>query len=197
MPGGSPTPGPLVEYVVETIADGVSCLHVSCQFEGSMAYFSLRYSLSCGHGFPKAPAKRFAEHGDALQEELGSSTSALHSSTRAVVKGTIKNASRQYQNAVRRLGMAMILGLYSSHLGLVPALLPSSFSQSLILILPPLFPSVGSTQSKEHPRIDICASRRRACYRDALSSAKRHIGLLAEGRSLAVAWWIEPWTGHK
>ena len=115
MPGDvkkSQTPGPLLEYVVETIADGVSCLHVSCQFEGSMAYLSLHYSLSWKRFFSKAPAKRFAEQGDALQEELGSSTSALHSSTKAVVKGTMTNASRQYQNAVRRLGMAMILGLY-------------------------------------------------------------------------------------
>ena len=56
---------------------------------------------------PQAPAKKFAEMGDALQEELGSGTSALHHSTRSVVKGTLKNASRQYQRAARRFKMAM------------------------------------------------------------------------------------------
>ena len=57
--------------------------------------------------FPQAPAKKLAEYGDALQEELGSGTSALHHSTRSVVKGTLKNASRQYQRAARRFKMAM------------------------------------------------------------------------------------------
>lgn len=60
---------------------------------------------------PKAPAKRFAEQGDALQLELGASTSLLHSSTKSVVKGSIKNASRQYQRAVKRFKMALISGV--------------------------------------------------------------------------------------
>ena len=55
----------------------------------------------------QAPAKRFAEQGTALQLELGTATSVLRQSTRSVVKGTIKNASRQYQRAVGRFNMAM------------------------------------------------------------------------------------------
>lgn len=60
-----------------------------------------------GRACSQAPAKKLAEYGDALQEELGSGTSALHHSTRSVVKGTVKNASRQYQRATRRFKMAM------------------------------------------------------------------------------------------
>lgn len=55
----------------------------------------------------EAPAKKLAEHGDALQLELGEQTSNLHHSTRSVLKGTLKNASRQYQRATRRFKLAM------------------------------------------------------------------------------------------
>lgn len=57
----------------------------------------------------KAPAKSLAEHGDALQLELQTEASSLHHSTRSVLKGTLKNASRQYQRALGRFGMAMTL----------------------------------------------------------------------------------------
>lgn len=166
--------------------------------KGQLRTFLLHYThFHVETAFPKAPAKRFAEQGDALQEELGPSTSALHSSTKAVVKGTIKNASRQYQIAVRRLGMAMTLGLYLSDLGLVPVLLPSSFSISSFLILLRISLFVGPTSPKENPNIHICAPRRRACRRDAISETTGHFGLLAEGRSLAPAGWNEPWTRHE
>lgn len=58
---------------------------------------------------PKAPAKKFVEQGQALQLELGSATSSLHRSTQSVVKGTLKNASRQYQRTVQRFNMGMNL----------------------------------------------------------------------------------------
>ena len=49
------------------------------------------------------------EHGDALSAELREGSSGLHHSTRSVLKGTLKNASRQYQRATRRFNLALKL----------------------------------------------------------------------------------------
>ena len=60
----------------------------------------------------KAPAKKLQEHGHALRLELqGSAAPAtvLHKSTRTVLKGHLKNASRQYKRVVVRFGFALKL----------------------------------------------------------------------------------------
>ena len=115
MPGCGEDAGPLLKHLVETIADGVSWIksfeHGSnksifkkCQFVSCCVY-----SATPPHGLIEAPAKKMAEHGDALQLELGECSSSLHHSTRSVMKGTLKNASRQYQRATRRFNLAMSL----------------------------------------------------------------------------------------
>lgn len=60
----------------------------------------------------KAPAKKLQEHGQALRLELqgsGAPSTVLHKSTRTVLKGHLKNASRQYKRLVVRFGFALKL----------------------------------------------------------------------------------------
>lgn len=55
-----------------------------------------------------------ADQGQALRAELRTCDVAagLHPSTQRVLKGHVKNASRQYKRAVARFGMVLILGCY-------------------------------------------------------------------------------------
>ena len=107
MPGGgkeAATAGPHLEHLLESIADGASWQN-GWTIEG-VAKNMLTISKSIGVCV-EAPAKKLAEHGDALQLELGEQTSNLHHSTRSVLKGNVKNDSRQYQRATRRFKLAM------------------------------------------------------------------------------------------
>ena len=56
----------------------------------------------------EAPAKAFAAQGKALREEI-SNSAVLHGSTQSVLKGHLKNSSRQYKRAVNRFNLAMTL----------------------------------------------------------------------------------------
>ena len=65
---------------------------------------------SCPRHSDQAPAKKMAEQGQALRAELQCAPGAvLHSSTQSVVKGSLKNASRQYKRAVMRFSMSLNL----------------------------------------------------------------------------------------
>lgn len=60
----------------------------------------------------KAPAKALQAHGVALQAELRCDPHmALHASTVTMLGRSEKNASRQYQRAVKRFKFAMNLSL--------------------------------------------------------------------------------------
>ena len=95
----------------------IQCIHGYIIYVYSVYYIYMVYPMVILVPCPasldgKAPAKKLQEHGHALRLELeGSAAPAtvLHKSTRTVLKGHLKNASRQYKRVVARFGFALKL----------------------------------------------------------------------------------------
>ena len=94
---------PLLEHLVEKVADGATCMHqVAYKKNAHAGHFP-------GSGLAKAPAVSLAEHADALREETADAAEPPQLSTTGVLGCKRKHASRQYKRAVNRFGFALTL----------------------------------------------------------------------------------------
>ena len=101
------TPGPLLEHVVETIADGVWVL----EFGACPTFMSISFLPKPLLLHAKAPAKALVEHRNALAKELKLGLLGRGASSSAGPPLTEKNAARHYKGIVRKFGLRMNIQL--------------------------------------------------------------------------------------
>ena len=117
VPGVSKSSAPLLEHLVEKVADGATCFKVLSGEKSNKKVSSTSYffvvapcPIEPNWSQAQAPARSLADHHQALAQELAERPElAMHLSTRGL-GCQAKNAARQYHRAVKRHGFALILG---------------------------------------------------------------------------------------